>query len=94
MARSQQIAEGRLVGPKLPLTLKEVRAIRRSLNSAQQMRDLVMFTLAIDSALRACDLSACAMVRDPLGLSSRSNSDAVSSAAVAVIDLGAGMMPT
>lgn len=48
--------KGRFIGPKLPLTLKEVRAIRRSLNSAQQMRDLVMFNLAIDSALRACDL--------------------------------------
>ena len=50
--------KGQRVGPKLPLTLKEVRTIRRSLNSAQQMRDLVMFNLAIDSALRACDLVA------------------------------------
>jgi integrase len=50
--------KGQLVGPKLPLTLKEVRAIRSSLNSAQQMRDLAMFNLAIDSALRACDLVA------------------------------------
>ena len=50
--------KGQRVGPKLPLTLKEVRAIRRSLKSAQQMRDLAMFDLAIDSALRACDLIA------------------------------------
>jgi integrase len=50
--------KGQRVGPKLPLTLKEVRTIRRSLKSAQQMRDLAMFDLAIDSALRACDLVA------------------------------------
>jgi len=50
--------KGQRVGPKLPLTAKEVRTIRRSLTSAQQMRDLAMFDLAIDSALRACDLVA------------------------------------
>ncbi len=50
--------KGQRVGPKLPLTAKEVRTIRRSLKSAQQMRDLAMFDLAIDSALRACDLVA------------------------------------
>ena len=50
--------KGQRVSQKLPLTLKEVRAIRRSLKSAQQMRDLAMFDLAIDSALRACDLVA------------------------------------
>ncbi len=50
--------KGQRVGQKLPLTAKEVRTIRRSLKSAQQMRDLAMFNLAIDSALRACDFVA------------------------------------
>jgi len=57
-SRRKAWSKGQRVGQKLPLTLKEVRAIRRSLKSAQQMRDLAMFDLAIDSALRACDLIA------------------------------------
>ena len=48
--------KGKLIGRKLPLTLKEIRAIRSRLRSVQQMRDLVLFNLAIDSNLRACDL--------------------------------------
>ena len=48
--------KGKLIGRKLPLTLKEIRAIRSRLRSVQQTRDLVLFNLAIDSNLRACDL--------------------------------------
>lgn len=48
--------KGRLLGQKLPLTLAEVRAIRRRLKSARKLRDFVLFSLAIESNLRACDL--------------------------------------
>jgi integrase len=48
--------KGKLLGQKLALSLKEVRAIRHRLRSAQRMRDFVLFSLAIDSNLRACDL--------------------------------------
>jgi integrase len=48
--------KGKVIGQKLPLTLKEIRAIRSRLRSVQQTRDLVLFNLAIDSNLRACDL--------------------------------------
>ena len=48
--------KGKLIGQKLPLTSKEIRAIRSRLRSVQQTRDLVLFNLAIDSNLRACDL--------------------------------------
>src|SRR4051812_1859733 len=47
---------GRLVGPKPPLKLKEIWAIRIRLQVAQRLRDLALFNLALDSKLRACDL--------------------------------------
>src|SRR5215212_3092990 len=47
---------GRLVGPKPPLQLKEIWAIRISLQVAHRLRDLALFNLALDSKLRACDL--------------------------------------
>ena len=47
---------GRLVGPKPPLKLKEIWAIRIRLQVAQRPRDLALFNLALDSELRACDL--------------------------------------
>lgn len=46
----------RLVGPKPPLKLKEIWAIRIRLQLAQRARDLALFNLAIDSKLRGCDL--------------------------------------
>ena len=46
----------RLIGQKLPLTLKQIWAIRMSLQTTQNLRDLALFNLAIDSKLRACDL--------------------------------------
>jgi integrase len=47
---------GRLVGPKPPLKLKEIWAIRIRLQMAQHLRDLALFNLALDSKLRGCDL--------------------------------------
>ena len=46
----------RLIGQKLPLTLKQIWGIRMFLQSAGKVRDLALFNLAIDSKLRACDL--------------------------------------
>ena len=48
--------KGRLVGPKPPLQLKQVWAIRSHLQLAGRQRDLCLFNLAIDSKLRACDV--------------------------------------
>ena len=50
--------KGRLVGPKPPLKLKEVWAIRIRLQLARRIRDLALFNLAVDSKLRGCDLIA------------------------------------
>jgi len=49
--------KGRLTGQKPPLKLKEIWAIRVRLQLWSQVRDLAMFNLAIDSKLRACDLT-------------------------------------
>lgn len=46
----------KLIGQKPPLKLKEVWAIRVRLQMTERWRDLVLFNLAIDSKLRACDL--------------------------------------
>ncbi len=48
--------KGQTVGQKPPLTKKEIRAISSKLKSAANMRDLVLFNLAIDSSLGASDL--------------------------------------
>jgi integrase len=48
--------KGKLVGQKLPLTLKDIWAVRIRLQIADHVRDLALFDLAIDSKLRACDL--------------------------------------
>ena len=48
--------QGKLVGQKQPLKLKEICAIRIRLEIAGRVRDLVLFNLAIDSKLRSCDL--------------------------------------
>ena len=47
---------GKLVGPKPPLKLTEIWAIRIRLQLAERVRDLALFNLAIDSKLRGCDL--------------------------------------
>ena len=48
--------KGKLVGQKPPLKLKEIWAIRIRLEIADNVRDLALFNLAIDSKLRSCDL--------------------------------------
>jgi integrase len=49
---------GKLIGQKAPLKLKEIWAIRIRLELAGRTRELALFNLAIDSKLRACDLTA------------------------------------
>lgn len=49
--------KGRLTGQKPPLKLREIWAILVRLQLSSQVRDLAMFNLAIDSKLRACDLT-------------------------------------
>ena len=48
--------KGKLIGQKAPLTQQQVWSIRLKLESAGNPRNLVLFNLAIDSKLRACDL--------------------------------------
>lgn len=48
--------KGRLSGQKRPLKLREIWAIRIRLELANNLHDLALFNLAIDSKLRACDL--------------------------------------
>ena len=50
--------KGKLIGPRPPLRQKHVWAIRTTLQIDQQIRDLALFNLAIDSKLRGCDLVA------------------------------------
>jgi hypothetical protein len=45
-----------LIGPKLPLKLKEIWAVRIRLQMANKVRDLALFDLGLDSKLRGCDL--------------------------------------
>ncbi|MGH8435215.1 MAG: tyrosine-type recombinase/integrase [Pseudomonas sp.] len=49
--------KGKLVGQKVPLRLRDIWAIRVRLQLAEKTRDLALFNLAIDSKLRACDLT-------------------------------------
>lgn len=48
--------KGRLVGQKRPLLPRQVWAIRARLELADNLRELSLFNLAIDSKLRGCDL--------------------------------------
>ena len=48
--------QGKLIGQKQPLKLKEIYAIRIRLELNDRVRDLALFNLAIDSKLRSCDL--------------------------------------
>lgn len=49
--------KGKLIGQKAPLRLRDIWAIRVRLQLAERIRDLALFNLAIDSKLRACDLT-------------------------------------
>ena len=55
-ANNQPWNKGMIIGPKPPLKLKEVWAIRIRLQLSGDVRNLALFNLAIDSKLRACDL--------------------------------------
>ena len=49
--------KGRLTGQRPPLKLREIWAIRTRLQMSSNVRELALFNLAIDSKLRACDLT-------------------------------------
>jgi hypothetical protein len=49
--------KGRLTGQKPPLKFREIWVIRTRLQMSSNARELAMFNLAIDSKLRACDLT-------------------------------------
>jgi integrase len=55
--------KGQIIGQKLPLKPREVWGIRARLEVAFNLRDLALFNLAIDSKLRASDLTS-VRVRD------------------------------
>ncbi len=48
--------KGKLLGQKPPLKLKEVWEIRVRLQLSNNLRELALFNLSIDSKLRGCDL--------------------------------------
>jgi integrase len=50
--------KGRLVGQKLPLRVQDVWAIRVRLQVTNNLREIALFDLALDSKLRSCDLVA------------------------------------
>lgn len=61
-----------IIGPKLPLKLKEIWGIRIRLQLAKQIRDLALFDLGLDSKLRGCDLVKLRISDVTLGRSIRS----------------------
>ena len=48
--------KGISVGRRLPLNIKQIQSIRSHLKSAQKIRDLALFNLAIDSSLNAINV--------------------------------------
>ena len=56
--RPRRPTGGKLTGQKPALKMKEVWSIRARLELKKRIRDLALFNLAIDSKLRACDLTA------------------------------------
>jgi integrase len=55
--RRQTWNKGKLIGQKPPLKSKEIWAIRMRLQLSCNKRELALFNLALDSKLRACDLT-------------------------------------
>jgi hypothetical protein len=55
-ARPRRLTAGKLTGQKPALKMKEVWSIRTRLELEGDVRNLVLFNLAIDSKLRGCDL--------------------------------------
>lgn len=67
--------KGKLIGQKPPLKLKQIWAIRVRLQISNNLRELALFNLAIDSKLRSCDLVQLKVldVSHGLRISSRAN---------------------
>lgn len=55
-ARPRRLTAGKLTGQKPALKMKEVWSIKTRLELDGDVRNLVLFNLAIDSKLRGCDL--------------------------------------
>jgi hypothetical protein len=62
-SRHEPWNKGKLKGAKPPLRPKHVWSIRSKLQIERRTRDLAMFSLAIDSKLRGCDV-VCLKVED------------------------------
>ena len=54
--KSEVWNKGQTIGQKPPLTLQQINAIRRKLKAGMNLRDLVLFNLAVESSLGASDL--------------------------------------
>jgi len=54
--KSEVWNKGQTIGQKPPLTPQQLNAIRRKLKAGKNLRDLVLFNLAVDSSLGASDL--------------------------------------
>lgn len=50
--------KGKIVGKKPPLTPEQVQVIKTLLSQAGNVRDIAMFSIAIDTSLRGCDIVA------------------------------------
>jgi hypothetical protein len=48
--------KGKIIGQKAPFKLKDIWALRVSLQMQSRVRELALFNLGIDSKLRGCDL--------------------------------------
>jgi hypothetical protein len=49
--------KGKIIGQKAPLRQQEIWSIRARLEIANNLKELALFNLAIDSKLRGCDVS-------------------------------------
>jgi len=59
MSTEQEVwNKGKVVGRKPPLTPEQVQVIKTLLSQAGNIRDIALFSLAIDSSLRGCDVVA------------------------------------
>src|SRR6478735_4618078 len=56
VARREPWNKGKIVGQKAPLKLKDIWALRVSLQIESRVRELALFNLGFDSKLRGCDL--------------------------------------
>lgn len=58
MTKKRAWNKGKIIGRKPPLTPEQVQVIKTLLSQAGNIRDMALFSLAIDSSLRGCDLVA------------------------------------